>query len=283
MNLEKSEANVSIAIKDLIVPLSILILVFLAVWAFAPSMDREGYIYLQTDAFIFLNDVLNNLLVINPYVWSNITYLGNTLVALLLVSWLIVVQSKVWAAIFGAIPLAGLLSGLGKLMAAMPRPAVILDHDSFTIIDRALIGHTSFPSGHTITVFCIITAIVLSFRGHKNYRQLFYGAFSLAFVLVISRVAVGAHWPLDIVVGAVLGYISGLSGVALVNAYQGWWVWMKNPKYKAILIVILLSFIWFLLSDEYSFNAFTGFNGIIWPASLMGLWTIIQLLKVQKK
>jgi len=283
MNLEKPVADTSITLKDLLIPLSILLLVFLTVWVFAPSMDREGYIYLQKDVFIFLNDFLNNFLAINPYVWSNMTYLGNTLVALLFVSSLIVFQPRAWAAIFGAIPLAGLLSGVGKFIAAMPRPAVILNHDNFTIIDRALIGHTSFPSGHSITVFCVVSAIVLSFRGHKNYSKIFYAAFSLAFVLVVSRVAVGAHWPLDVIVGAVLGYIAGLSGVALVDTYQGWWVWMKNPKYKALLSIILLVFIWFLLKEEHSFSTFTAFNTIIWPASLMGLWTIIQLFKTQKK
>lgn len=36
-----------------------------------------------------------------------------------------------------------------------------------------------------------------------------------ATLLSISRVAVGAHWPLDIVVGRSLGYLAGPSGVYL--------------------------------------------------------------------
>ena len=280
MNSEKSETRASIALKDLLIPSSILIMVLLTVWIFAPSMNRDGYVSVQSDIFIALNGFLNRTLAINPYVWSNITYLGNTLVALLLASLLIVYQPKAWAAILGSIPLAGIFSGVGKSMLAMPRPASVLEHDRFIIIDKVLEGFTSLPSGHTITVFCIISAVVLSFRGHKKYRQLFYGAFSLAVVFVVSRVAVGAHWPLDVVVGAVLGYVAGLSGVALVDAYSGWWSWLLKPKYKFISVLIILLFIAGLLKGEHSF---TAFNGIIWFACLIGLLTITQLMVAKNK
>ncbi len=272
-----------IRVKDLIIPSIILLLVFLVVWFFAPNFNREGYVALQTNFFIKFNYFLNATLGINPYVWSNLTYFGNALVGLLFLSPLIIYYPRAWAAIFGSIPLAGVFSGYGKSLALMPRPAVALDQSSFIIIDGPLIGYTSLPSGHTITVFCLVTAAVLSFRGQTFYRKLFYSTFGIALILVISRIAVGAHWPMDVVVGAALGYIAGLSGVALANTYRAWWGWLETPKYSLVFVPVLLLFIVALLREEYLIYSFSGFNILVWFATAVGVLTIVQLLRALKK
>ncbi len=269
--------------NDLLVPGSILLLSFLFVWLFASGLTREAYVALQTDFFIRFNYFLNATLGINPYVWSNLTYFGNALVGLLVLSPLIYYYPKVWAAIFGSIPLAIIFSGVGKALAAMPRPAVALDQSRFIIIDGPLIGYTSLPSGHTITVFCLVTAAVLSFRRYVFYRTLFYSAFGFALVLVISRIAVGAHWPMDIVVGAALGYLAGLSGVILVHTFRAWWGWIETPKYAVAFVPVLLLFIVALLREEFLIYGFSGFNALIWVATVTGMLTIVLLFKALRK
>lgn len=46
-----------------------------------------------------------------------------------------------------------------------------------------------------------------------------------------SRVAVGAHWPLDVVLAAAVGYIAALSGEYLSRRYLAWWNWMTTKPH----------------------------------------------------
>ena len=69
---------------------------------------------------------------------------------------------------------------------------------------------TSFPSGHTTTSFAL--AIALTFRWPKLGPLVL----PLAALIGLSRIVVGAHYPLDVAGGALLG-----SGVSLAIAY-GW-------------------------------------------------------------
>ena len=56
------------------------------------------------------------------------------------------------------------------------------------------------------------------------------------FILVVglfiafSRVGVGAHFPVDVVIGSTIGYICALTGIVVSNKVS-WWNWIKNKKY----------------------------------------------------
>ena len=94
---------------------------------------------------------------------------------------------------------ATLLSQTLKRLCKRPRPssriggfyALAENPDAF-----------SFPSGHTCAAFAV--AIALAGRDWLGPLQ-----FSLAFAIGISRVYLGAHYPLDVAVGATLGVIAG--------------------------------------------------------------------------
>ena len=62
-------------------------------------------------------------------------------------------------------------------------------------------GKYSFPSNHAANSF--VFATVLSYFYEKNKNFLYILASAIAF----SRVYVGVHYPLDIVSGAIIGYI----------------------------------------------------------------------------
>jgi len=62
-------------------------------------------------------------------------------------------------------------------------------------------GYDSFPSGHTTVVFCL--AYILS-RHFPRYKIAFY---MFASVVALDRVEDFAHFPSDILAGAVLGLI----------------------------------------------------------------------------
>lgn len=61
-------------------------------------------------------------------------------------------------------------------------------------------GNSSYPSGHAISSFGIITAWVVYYPS-----PLTYALYLIPTGTVINRLAVRKHWPTDIVVGAALG------------------------------------------------------------------------------
>lgn len=62
---------------------------------------------------------------------------------------------------------------------------------------------TSFPSGHTNTVFTVATAIALEYRHKKWVPPVAYG---IASVTGLSRVYDNRHWLSDVLVGAAIGH-----------------------------------------------------------------------------
>ena len=64
-------------------------------------------------------------------------------------------------------------------------------------------GEASFPSGHASFYFTLSTII---YGYNKKAGILFYIA---SFLIIISRVFVGIHWPSDVIAGALLGIAIG--------------------------------------------------------------------------
>ncbi|WP_185977005.1 MULTISPECIES: phosphatase PAP2 family protein [Shewanella] len=79
-----------------------------------------------------------------------------------------------------------------------PRPAVILEH--LNVIGEARHKH-SFPSGHSATAFLFAGLIYLS----NQQAFLRMSMIFMATLVGISRILVGAHWPADVVMGAIVG------------------------------------------------------------------------------
>ena len=71
----------------------------------------------------------------------------------------------------------------------------------------------SFPSGHAAFYFAISMAVFLYLKKVYPRPKFWWGAGSLfflaSFLIVISRVFVGIHWPSDILAGAVVGILTG--------------------------------------------------------------------------
>jgi undecaprenyl-diphosphatase len=70
----------------------------------------------------------------------------------------------------------------------------------------------SFPSGHTSAAFAIAVALAGEGSG--------LGALTLvlAFGIALSRVYLGAHYPLDVAAGIVVGALSGLAAGVIVDS-----------------------------------------------------------------
>lgn len=73
----------------------------------------------------------------------------------------------------------------------------------------------SFPSGHTSQSFFLATLMVQHLQAGMGVAILVY---SLALLVGITRMYVGAHYPRDVLAGAILGSAWGLM-VAIVSGY----------------------------------------------------------------
>jgi undecaprenyl-diphosphatase len=71
----------------------------------------------------------------------------------------------------------------------------------------------SFPSGHTIFFFALATVIYLK---DKKWGLVF---FLLAGFIGVSRIAVGVHYPTDIMAGVLLGALTGVGVYALYKKF----------------------------------------------------------------
>ena len=94
----------------------------------------------------------------------------------------------------------GIITEIIRFFYSRPRPFSILQIES-------LISHSagnSFPSGHMTFYFALAFAV---FFIHKRWGWRLIGA---AFIIGLARIFVGIHWPLDIIVGAIIGIISVL-------------------------------------------------------------------------
>jgi phosphatidylglycerophosphatase B len=89
---------------------------------------------------------------------------------------------------------------------------------SFLQIDEDIQEHWieeagfSFPSGHSFNAFLFAMILAYAIKYNRSYphlRILFFIPFLWAFLVAVSRVAVGAHSALDVSAGALLGICIG--------------------------------------------------------------------------
>jgi undecaprenyl-diphosphatase len=106
------------------------------------------------------------------------------------------------AALAVATLLKPLLEAAAKTFVQRGRPAETL-HDVILRGQSAAHG-LSFPSGHTMVIFAIATLVSPYFRGWWKVLP-----WALAAAVCLSRVYLGAHFPLDVVAGAGLGVFIG--------------------------------------------------------------------------
>ncbi|SHJ50487.1 phosphatase PAP2 family protein [Pseudozobellia thermophila] len=100
----------------------------------------------------------------------------------------------------------GTLTDLTKHAVARLRPN---NNEDINTLIRILKNPStySFFSGHSSSSFSITTLVVLFLKNRFKWSWLFY-IWPVLFVL--SRIFVGVHFPLDILVGALVGVLSAL-------------------------------------------------------------------------
>ncbi len=138
-------------------------------------------------------------------IWSVISWSGNTLprVITALLGIIIFLLFRRWKEAFfiSGVLLSGFLfSTLIKLWVARPRPEIVPHLD--------YVKTASFPSGHALnsTLFYLTMVVVIApLLSKKSYRRVLYiGAIALSLATGISRLALGVHWPTDVIGGWII-------------------------------------------------------------------------------
>ncbi len=222
-------------------PLFLLTTIFLFLYH-QHALHADEYVQIQKDCFFFLNYKLGQF----PNIQYNLTQLGDASIILSFLSIFIVYAPKMWESLISASLVSLILSNLLKNIFSVPRPAVVFDNNSFIIIGNTAVGHASLPSGHSITVFTTLTVLLFAFIPKKWKYKILWVLLTIivGVVIVFTRVGVGAHYPLDVLIGSIVGYISGLIGIFINEKYKIW-AWINNRKYYPIFILLIL--IWCIL------------------------------------
>ena len=184
---------------------------------------------LNQPLFLFLNTIGIDQ---SDRLWASLTLLGDTLVAFTLMSLFLRNRLDIIGALFIAAVFATLWAQGLKPLVDHPRPLALLGSDNVYVIGQALKQH-SFPSGHTTTAFTLAGVIIL--RGVHPLLAL--GVLVLALLAGVSRAVVGAHWPLDISVGMLGGWLSATLGVWLAEK----WPLKAGPRLRLWLILFFMA------------------------------------------
>lgn len=200
-------------------------------------------------------------------VWTGLSMLGNAWAILGLTAPLIVLAPRLLWAWLCAAPFAIVFARGGKGLLESPRPAAEVDTSQMRIVGEML-HNVSMPSGHTLTAFAVASGIYFSLPPERRWRHGWL--FVLAAGAGLSRIAVGAHWPGDVAVGASLGLLSGMLGQ--------WLLVRLGPKHLLpmawslrLVAVLLLAAVYHLLAEELDFEESHFMQGVLALVAMVSL------------
>lgn len=233
------------------------------------SLSVDKYIQIQKNCFYFLNSKLSQY----PDTLFNLNQFGDEIIFLSFLSIFVVYAPKIWESLISASLVSLIFSSLLKKIFAVPRAAAVFDNHSFVILGKTLTGNNSLPSGHSITVFTILTVLLFGFMPKKLKYKILWSIFIVitGLIFAFARVGAGAHYPLDVIIGCIIGYISGLLGIFINEKYKIW-TWINNKKYYPIFILF------FLICCILLINKIMNENLIIFYLSIISL--IVSLYKI---
>ena len=126
-------------------------------------------------------------------------------------------RTRATLAVAFAVLFAGLFSDLlvqvTYLLYDRPRPEEVLGEQALLATPTRTWAHiASFPSGHLVVTTAIAVAGMALVPRLRNAIWVYVG------LIALTRVTFGAHFPLDVVVGAVFGYEVGMFSASLPHA-----------------------------------------------------------------
>lgn len=215
-------------------------LTLLSIFLFFALSDETNFIIAygecQKDLFFYLNEKLSQF----PNLQVNLTQLGDVITSFALLTAFIRYAPKLWEALLPSALISLIVSATLKNIFAMPRPPEMYNRDSFTVVGRAIAAPTSLPSGHSIATFIVITLVLFAFMPKRNIPKMIWCSFILllGIIICLTRVGLGAHFPFDVLIGGIIGFIIAIIGIKIsktVNLFG----WLRNKKLYPIFILVI--------------------------------------------
>jgi undecaprenyl-diphosphatase len=186
-----------------------------------PEMEFLNQI--DTAVFYFINVTLHNAFFdwLMPIVTAKETWFPLWIIATVLLLWKGGRKGRL--AVLLVIPLIVMTdqisSTLIKSWVARIRPCNVLP--DVHLLGKKLSSY-SFPSSHAANFFGLATYFSYLYSRYK------WWFFSAAFLVGLSRISVGVHYPLDVVGGGVLGALCAFIIICVYRRVNDWYDRRKN-------------------------------------------------------
>ncbi|UTA49054.1 GtrA family protein [Simiduia sp. 21SJ11W-1] len=194
----------------------------------------------------------------SPDFWAFATVFGDGSIAACLAIGIFIRNPRALAYIFLAAIVAGILIQVPKHVFDAARPPGVLSLDVFSVVGKAHKSN-SFPSGHSGSALLAATLLGLA------SRRLWVTVLLLAVggLAAYSRMAVGVHWPADVLAGSAIGI---LVAVLIFRCFADkpvdiptWGKWVLTFFLGAVSVNGFM--------HDTGYETFTGVTGLRWVSS----------------
>lgn len=150
----------------------------------------------------------------------NYTFIGDGIFALCLIAVVSFYFKKrpEGISLLVAFLLSGFIVQLLKNLISSPRPKLFFEPGQylFFLDGVSLSNNSSFPSGHTATAFAIATVLILCVKNRNWQLPILCSAILVGY----SRIYLAQHFLIDVLIGALIGSLSGVIAVYAVRNFK---------------------------------------------------------------
>lgn len=214
--------------------------------------------------------------VLPEMLWALVNLGGDAAIALLILllaerqpgvitSWVI----KTW--IGGA-----LIAQAVKYFFPMPRPGAVIGIEHLSFIENPPVTSGSMPSGHALAAFSVGLILCALVSQHKKNGVWILFIALLSALAAWARVAVGAHWPSDVIAGAGLAFLIA-SFTLIWERHQSWNHWFQTKAGGVLLILIHLLIAAYLTMPQSTFSVVVLAQICLCLVSLVRAFMLIKL------
>lgn len=209
--------------------------------------------------------------------WLFVTQWGDSAQALVLLLALFLTTPQKLAWVLKTWLMGMIASPLLKAAWDAPRPLSVLEPQWLHAIGLTPAGGHSMPSGHALAAGSLAALIFFALdRDRPVWRGV---VVLLGSLIALSRLAVAAHWPADVLVGLGLGLLLVLVAQfwERVNPWAAKLASERAQSLLALLMLVLLYAVWHLPSEG------RGMTGARLLVSALALMSLVGLFAAGRK